>query len=196
MKPPYPSRRFHALPPVGRGVVCRSCACYTTNRPTWRNHCFTIVGSVIKIVGFSGPIVNDSSREPRMPAAGGAHGPSRSRVTLVGVENNNWEDRGQRNVRTLMGILGGEFNTLWLLYFTERPFDVRSNQRLQRVGTPAGSSTMRRSRCATAVQVGSSRLARSSPINTGRRFVRGQTRSVRSKRGLKRQLLLNSVSKA
>ena len=70
-----------------------------------------------------------------MPAAGGAHGPSRSRVTLVGVENNNWEDRGQRNVRTLMGILGGEFNTLWLLSFTEWPFDVRSNQRLQRVGT-------------------------------------------------------------
>jgi hypothetical protein len=34
-----------------------------------------------------------------------AHGPAASSVTLVGVENNNFEDQGQRNAKTLMNIL-------------------------------------------------------------------------------------------
>ncbi|MFP3584675.1 hypothetical protein SCB29_13710 [Paraburkholderia sp. SIMBA_055] len=31
-----------------------------------------------------------------------------SPVTLAGVENNNWEDQGQRNAKALMQILGGD----------------------------------------------------------------------------------------
>ncbi|MBC8726172.1 hypothetical protein F6X37_32965 [Paraburkholderia sp. 31.1] len=36
------------------------------------------------------------------------HGPPASPVTVVGVENNHWEDQGQRNAKTLMQILGGD----------------------------------------------------------------------------------------
>ncbi len=35
-------------------------------------------------------------------------GLSPSPVTVIGVENNNWEDQGQRNAKTLMQILGGD----------------------------------------------------------------------------------------
>lgn len=33
--------------------------------------------------------------------------PSAPSVTLAGVENNNWQDQGHRNAKTLMQILGG-----------------------------------------------------------------------------------------
>ncbi|MGF6416410.1 hypothetical protein OKW37_008169 [Paraburkholderia sp. MM5482-R2] len=36
------------------------------------------------------------------------HGPPLSPVTVVGVENKNYEDQGQRNAKTLMQILGGD----------------------------------------------------------------------------------------
>lgn len=47
------------------------------------------------------------SKETVTCDSGGRSVPSFVEVIVVGVENNNWEDQGQRNAKTLMQILGG-----------------------------------------------------------------------------------------